>query len=101
MADGVTLDHATISNYINGEWTPARSGRTAQNVNPATSESLGDVVVSGREEADAAALAAKAAFAGWKKTPAPRRGEILARAAELMSARREQLAAALTLEEGK
>jgi aldehyde dehydrogenase (NAD+) len=91
--------HELICNLINGEWVKA--GKTQKNVNPATGESLGEVVVSGRDEANAAVAAARAAFPAWKRTPAPKRGEILARAAVEMARRKEELARALTLEEGK
>ncbi|MFI5289200.1 MAG: aldehyde dehydrogenase family protein [Polyangia bacterium] len=95
------MAHELIKNFINGEWVPARSGRTTANINPATGESLGEVVVSGREEAEAAVKAAKAALPSWRRTPAPRRAEILAKAAIEMGRRKEELARALTLEEGK
>ncbi len=95
------MKHDVIQNLINGEWVGARSGRTIPNINPATGEPIGQVVMSGREEAEAAVRAAKAALPGWRRTPAPRRGEILARAAALLTARKEELATALTLEEGK
>jgi acyl-CoA reductase-like NAD-dependent aldehyde dehydrogenase len=91
--------HELIKNFIDGEWVGA--ARTTKNVNPATGESLGEVVVSGREEAERAVAAAKAALPAWRKTPAPRRGELLARAAIEMQKRKEELARALTLEEGK
>jgi acyl-CoA reductase-like NAD-dependent aldehyde dehydrogenase len=91
--------HELIKNFIGGEWLGAP--RTTKNFNPATGETLGDVVVSGREEAEKAIAAARAALPAWKKTPAPRRGEILARAALEMAKRKEELARALTLEEGK
>jgi len=93
--------HDLIRNFINGEWAPSLSGRTQKNVNPATWETLGEVVVSGRDDAEAAVAAARAAFSSWRRTPAPRRGEIVARAAAEMGRRREELARALTLEEGK
>src|SRR5688572_24608683 len=93
--------HNLIGNLIHGEWQPARAGRTQKNLNPATGEPIGEVVVSGREDAEAAIAAAKAAFPAWKKTPAPRRGEIIARAALEMARRKDELARALTLEEGK
>ena len=79
--------HDLIRNYINGEWSPARSGKTTQNIDPGTGESLGDVVVSGREEAEAAIAAAKAALPGWRRTPAPKRGAILQKASDLFAAR--------------
>lgn len=91
--------HELIRNFIDGEWVGA--ARTARNINPATGESLGEVVVSGREEVERAVAAARAALPAWRKTPAPRRGELLARAAVEMQKRKEELARALTLEEGK
>jgi aldehyde dehydrogenase (NAD+) len=93
------MAHELIKNFINGEWVGA--SRTIKNINPATGESLGEVVASGKAEAEAAIAAAKAAFHGWKRVPAPKRGEILARAAVEMIRRKEELARALTLEEGK
>ncbi|MSP60937.1 MAG: aldehyde dehydrogenase family protein [Myxococcales bacterium] len=95
------MGHELIRNLINGEWVGAKSGRTVANINPATGESIGEVVMSGREETEAAVRAAKAAFPGWRRTSAPKRGEILARAAQILTARKEELATALTLEEGK
>jgi len=91
--------HELIKNWINGEWVGA--ARSAKNVNPATEEAIGEVVVSGREEAQAAIAAAKAAFPGWKRTPAPKRGSILLKAALEMTRRKDELALALCLEEGK
>src|SRR6185369_3342061 len=95
------MSHELIGNYINGEWAPSKSGKTQKNINPATGESLGDVTVSTRDDAHAAIASAKAALASWRATPAPKRGEILARAALEMARRKEELARALTLEEGK
>ena len=91
--------HELIKNFIDGEWVGA--ARTTRNINPATGESLGEVVVSGRQEAERAIAAAKAALPAWRRTPAPRRGELLARVAVEMQKRKEELARALTLEEGK
>ena len=45
--------------------------------------------------------AAKAALPAWRATPAPKRGEILFRAAAIMRRRKDEVARALTLEEGK
>ena len=91
--------HDLICNLINGEWV--RSQKTQKNVNPSTGESLGDVVVSGKDEVMAAVSAAKAAFPAWKRMPAPKRGDILQKAALEMARRKEELARALHLEEGK
>jgi acyl-CoA reductase-like NAD-dependent aldehyde dehydrogenase len=93
--------HELIRNFINGELIASKSNKTLKNLNPATGESLGEVVVSGREEAEAAIAAAKAALPAWRRTPAPKRGELLMKASVEMLRRKEELARALTLEEGK
>jgi aldehyde dehydrogenase (NAD+) len=94
------MSHKTIGNFINGEWSIG-SLKTTANINPATEQSIGEVVVSTKTEVEAAIAAAKAAFPAWKKTPAPRRGDILFAAAAEMKRRKDDLARAMTLEEGK
>ncbi len=92
--------HKPIGNLINGEWSTG-SLKTTANINPATEQSLGEVVVSTKAEVEAAIAAAKAAFPAWRKTPAPKRGEILFKAGVEMARRKDELARAMTLEEGK
>ena len=71
-----------FKNYINGEWVEARSGKAIENRNPAdTNELVGMFPASSAEDADAAIDAAANAFEKWRLTPAPKRGEILYRAA--------------------
>jgi acyl-CoA reductase-like NAD-dependent aldehyde dehydrogenase len=91
----------TYANYIGGAWVPARSGRTFANENPATGEVLGFFPDSGRDDVAAAAGAAAEALPRWRALPAPRRAEILFRAAHLIEQRKEELARDLTLEMGK
>lgn len=92
--------HKTIGNFINGEWSTG-SLKTVHNIDPATGESLGEVVMSTKAEVEAAIAAAKAAYPAWRKTPAPKRGDILTKAALEMARRKDELARAMTLEEGK
>ena len=87
--------------YIGGRWVEARSGRRFTSVNPATGEVLGEVALGDREDVQAAVEAARDAFDAWRRMPAPRRGEILFRAAELLGRRKEQLARRMTQEMGK
>src|SRR5581483_8890140 len=90
-----------LQNYIDGKWQPAKSGATFENRNPATGAVLHEVANStGADVADAAA-AAQAAFPKWRATPAPKRGEILFRVAELLRDRKQQLARDLCEEMGK
>ncbi|RMD77440.1 MAG: aldehyde dehydrogenase family protein, partial [Chloroflexi bacterium] len=89
-------------NLIGGEFVPAQSGKTFERRNPAdTRDLVGVFADSDERDVHAAVEAAKAAFATWSKVPAPKRGEILLRAAELLQARKEQYSRDLTREMGK
>ena len=85
----MTTTARTFQNAIGGTWQPARSGQTFPNYNPATGELLGYFPLSGEAEANDAVAAARAAFETWRLTPAPRRGEMLFRAGELMKKYKE------------
>ena len=92
----------TYRNFIGGKWVESASTRTAQNINPAnTDDILGTIRQATREEARAAVEAAAGAFRGWRATPAPARGRIVAKAARLLEENKEELAQLLTHEEGK
>jgi aldehyde dehydrogenase (NAD+) len=88
-------------NYIDGRWVPARSGQIFRNHDPATGETIGEYPASGREDVDAAVAAAAKAFRSWRLVPAPKRAEIVFRAGEIIRARKEELARAMTREMGK
>jgi aldehyde dehydrogenase (NAD+) len=91
----------SLSNFIEGEWRRS-SGGAVKDLNPAdTSEVLAEAPASTAAEAAAACEAAARAFPSWRATPAPVRGQILYKAQRLMEERRQQLAEALTREEGK
>src|SRR5688572_32792767 len=92
----------TYRNFIAGKWIESTSSRTATNINPAnTDETLGTIKQATRDEARAAVEAAIEAFPGWRSTPAPARGKIVAKAARLLEEHKEELARILTSEEGK
>jgi alpha-ketoglutaric semialdehyde dehydrogenase len=89
-------------NFINGHWVESSSGLTIERRNPADQDEVVAVVpLSTRKEAREAIAAAKAAFPTWRDTPAPVRGKIVARAAAILEARKEEVARLLTREEGK
>ncbi len=91
-----------IQNFIGGEWVPARSGRTARTVCPAdTRKIVAEAALSSEADVALAVERAIEARPAWARTPAPRRGAVLGRAAQLMIERREAIARAMTLEEGK
>src|SRR5688572_14011619 len=89
-------------NLIGGKWVAARSGKTIENRNPARPDDLvGTFPDSSSEDVDAAVRAAAAAFPSWRLTPAPRRAEVILRAAEILRERKEDLARSMTREMGK
>jgi acyl-CoA reductase-like NAD-dependent aldehyde dehydrogenase len=89
-------------NFINGEWIASRTGQSMENRNPAnTDDVIGVFPNSGPEDVDAAVDAAKAAYKKWRLVPAPKRGEILFRIAELLVKRKEEYSRDMTREMGK
>ena len=90
------------NNLINGEWVPATGGKAYENRNPAnTDELVGMFVSSSSGDVDRAVDAAKEAYKSWRLTPAPKRAEILFRAAELLVQRKEEFSRDMTREMGK
>ena len=91
-----------FKNYIDGEWADSRSGTATENRNPAnTDELIGMFASSTEEDLNQAVDAAKEAYKKWRLVPAPKRAEILFRAAELLVQRKEEFARDMTREMGK
>jgi alpha-ketoglutaric semialdehyde dehydrogenase len=91
-----------IRNFIAGAWSDAEDGRRFDSHNPADlRETVASVALSGRAEVERAVAAARAALPGWRSLPAPRRGELLYRAAELLMQNKERLGSLVTREMGK
>ncbi len=88
-----------VRHLIGGEWTGAPG---AERRNPARPDEVVSEFPAGTaEDVDAAITAAQQAYPGWRKTAAPARGAILSKAAEILAARRDDVARDLTAEEGK
>ena len=89
-------------NLIGGQWVSAQSGETFLNRNPANIDDVvGEFQSSGEADVDRAVKAARAAYKQWRLFPAPKRGEILYRAGELLLRHKENLARQMTREMGK
>jgi succinate-semialdehyde dehydrogenase/glutarate-semialdehyde dehydrogenase len=86
---------------IGGEWTEAHGGDSFDVYNPATGEVVDSVPRGGREDARRAIDSAARAFKVWSERPAIERSRVLLKIAELIRAGAEELAASLTLEQGK
>src|SRR5581483_8359976 len=91
-----------IKNYINGKWVDAAGKKTFESRNPAdTRELIGVVADSDAADVEKAVEAAARAFHPWAETPAPKRGEILYRAAEQLVKRKAELGEVVCREMGK
>src|SRR5574337_328068 len=91
-----------LQNFINGKWVDAVNGTSFEDINPANkTDVLGTFPRSDHRDVDRAVEAAKAHFPAWRRVPAPRRAEILFRAAEILVRRKEELAQLMTREMGK
>ncbi len=86
--------------FINGKWRKSE-GERFETRNPATGEVLASFPMATPAEVNLAVKAAKDAFEKWRKTPAPRRGEILLEAARIIRTRKEELGRVVTSEMGK
>ncbi|HFQ5079084.1 TPA: NAD-dependent succinate-semialdehyde dehydrogenase [Vibrio vulnificus] len=86
--------------YIDGQWV-AESGQTQAVTNPSTGKVIGEIPVFGEQKAKESITAAQAAFELWRKTTADYRADVLRRWYELMMVNIDDLAAILTLEQGK
>jgi acyl-CoA reductase-like NAD-dependent aldehyde dehydrogenase len=87
--------------FVAGEWRPALSGAEETATSPATGEDLGPVAWGDREDARGAIAAARDAFDGWAAETAFARAAALHRIADVCVRRRDELARALTLDQGK
>ena len=96
-----TTGTKTFKNFIGGEWVDAASGETFESRNPATGEAIGLFPASGAEDVDRAVEAAQTAYQEWRLVPAPRRGEILMRFAQVLEREKAELTDLMTREMGK
>lgn len=89
-------------NYIGGEWRSAASGRTFEQRNPAwLHEVTGTFADSSGADVDLAVAAAQAAFPAWRALSPQKRKAYLDRALAALIARRDEIAAVITRENGK
>ena len=96
LADPTLLKTGAL---INGEWL---AGDTQFAVtDPATGQHLANVANMGPKEAQAAIDAANASWAGWRKTTAKQRANIMRKWYDLLMANQADLARIMTAEQGK
>lgn len=91
----------TAGKLLVGDWVAARSGAVEPVTSPWDGRVVGEVAVAGIEDVDAALTVAEKGAALWRETPAYARMDVMSRAADLVSQRAEEIAQALSGENGK
>jgi alpha-ketoglutaric semialdehyde dehydrogenase len=92
----------TFRHFIAGEWCASTSGRTFESHNPADARDvIGRFQQGTPADVGMAVRAADEAGRLWRRTPAPKRGEILYRFGALLAEHKERVARAMTREMGK
>jgi aldehyde dehydrogenase (NAD+) len=92
----------TYHNYIGGEWVKSSSGEWFDNVNPAdTSDVIGRFPQSNADDVNRAVEAAKNAATKWRRTPAPKRAELLFKLGEILRENKDEYTRDMTREMGK
>jgi acyl-CoA reductase-like NAD-dependent aldehyde dehydrogenase len=92
----------TYHNFIAGEWIKSSSGEWFDNVNPAdTTDIVGRFPKSNADDVNAAVEAAKNAATKWRRTPAPKRSELLFTLGEILRENKDEFTRQMTREMGK
>tara|TARA_Y100000741_G_scaffold244100_1_gene187262 strand:- start:143 stop:1570 length:1428 start_codon:yes stop_codon:yes gene_type:complete len=86
--------------YINGEWVEPSGSETLDVINPATEEVIATIALGNNNDVDAAVAAAQKAFETFSQTTVEERLELLNKITEIIGARSEDLASAITSEMG-
>ncbi|MBI2389270.1 MAG: aldehyde dehydrogenase family protein [Deltaproteobacteria bacterium] len=93
-------DLADLAGAADGGWI-ATSGADLESLNPSTGGALALVRACTRAEYDTVVERARTRFAEWRTRPAPKRGDLVRRLAELLRAHKEPLGQLVALENGK
>ena len=95
------MTYGDVSLMIDGAWTKGAKGRTIPIVNPATEEVIGQLAHAETADLDRALAAAEKGFRQWKKVSSFDRYKVMRKAAELIRQRVDEIAALMTMEQGK
>jgi succinate-semialdehyde dehydrogenase/glutarate-semialdehyde dehydrogenase len=91
----------TLALLIDGNWRDGSEGKGEPLINPATGEVIGTVPHASIADLDEALAASARGFKVWKAMTALQRYQIMSKAADLIEARKPEIARNLTLENGK
>ncbi len=84
-----------------GEWSKTSDAGVLESVNPTTGEAIAQVHASSQADYEIIIERAQAAFAIWRTTPAPRRGEAIRLCGEALRKHKDALGSLVSLEMGK
>ena len=87
--------------FINNEWVTPKGAKFHSSFNPATGEKLGETVIAGQKEVDAAVDAAQKAFADWHQMPGKDRARFLYAIARNIQKHARILSVMETMDNGK
>lgn len=86
--------------YIDGQWTDRAGAPRIAVLNPYTEEAIGEIAAGSAADVDLAVAAARRAFDSFSRTSVDERIALLTRIRDLMEARAEEFAQAITAEMG-
>jgi acyl-CoA reductase-like NAD-dependent aldehyde dehydrogenase len=89
----VTMDrpHRFFGMYVDGGYRPAHSGNVFAVENPKDRSVIGEVAEGGAVDIDAAVAAARSALPGWSSLSGAQRGDLMHRAADVLTRRLPEL----------
>lgn len=97
----MTPSYPPLALHVAGQWLDKASGGSRPVFNPATATEIAQLPLAGPAELAAAAESAQRGFLVWRRVRPHDRYVILRRAADLLRQRADDIAAVLTLEQGK
>src|SRR5713226_6403653 len=90
-----------VSLHIDGAWCKGAGGKSEPVLNPATGDPIGDVPHAESADLDRALAAAEKGFRAWRKVSAFDRYKLMRKAADILRSRADDIAAVMTMEQGK
>jgi aldehyde dehydrogenase (NAD+) len=102
MLKALGLSKSNSGTYLgNGEWSKTTDAGLLQSTNPSSNEVIAEVHASSASDYETIVKRAQAAFAIWRTTPAPRRGEAIRLCGDALRAHKDALGSLVALEMGK
>ncbi|HEY6940533.1 aldehyde dehydrogenase family protein [Dokdonella sp.] len=96
------LEPVNSGTYLgHGEWSKTTDAGLLQSINPSNNEVIAEVHSASAGDYETIVKRAQAAFATWRTTPAPRRGEAIRLCSEALRAHKDALGSLVALEMGK